>query len=121
MLSSRAGIDHFPLGATSEGHCALPLKKLKAAAVKLQEVPVKTIEQAISQKLTSGFLLLKEIDGEPLIFLPHLRKAEDGIARKIKRLAAAGVAYPEIEFERAVAWCEKKTGKMLAPSQREAL
>jgi hypothetical protein len=30
-------------------------------------------------------------------------------------------AHPEIEFERAVAWCEKKTGKMLAPSQREAL
>jgi hypothetical protein len=28
-------------------------------------------------------------------------------------LAAAGVAYLKIEFERAVAWCGKKTGKML--------
>ena len=71
--------------------------------------------------LTSGFLLLEEIDGEPLIFLPHLRKAEDGIATKIKRLAAAGVNYPKIDFEKAVAWCEQKTGKTLAPSQREAL
>jgi exodeoxyribonuclease V alpha subunit len=50
-----------------------------------------------------------------------LRKAEDGIARKIKRLCATGVAYPKIDFEKAVAWCEKKTGKVLAPSQREAL
>jgi exodeoxyribonuclease V alpha subunit len=50
-----------------------------------------------------------------------LRKAEDGIARKIKRLGATGVAYPKIDFEKAVAWCEKKTGKVLAPSQREAL
>jgi exodeoxyribonuclease V alpha subunit len=118
---ARAGIDHVLLGATSEGHCALPLEKLKAAAVKLLEVQVETIEQALSQMLTGGLLLLEEIDGEPLVFLPHLRKAEDGIARKIKRLAAAGVAYPKIDFERAVAWCEKKTGKTLAPSQREAL
>jgi exodeoxyribonuclease V alpha subunit len=118
---ARAGIDHVLLGATSEGHCALPLEKLKAAAVKLLEVPVETIEQALSQMLTSGSLLLEEIDGEPLVFLPHLRKAEDAIATKIKRLAAAGVTYPKIDFDKAVAWCEKKTGKTLAPSQREAL
>jgi exodeoxyribonuclease V alpha subunit len=118
---ARAGIDHVLLGATSEGHCALPLEKLKAAAVKLLEVPVETIEQALSKMLTNGFLLLEEVDGEPLIFLPHLRKAEDGIATKVKRLAAAGVTYPKIDFEKAVTWVEKQTGKTLAPSQREAL
>jgi hypothetical protein len=42
--------------------------------------------------LTSGSLLLEEIDGEPLIFLPHLRKAEEGIAAKIRMLAAAAAA-----------------------------
>jgi exodeoxyribonuclease V alpha subunit len=118
---ARAGIDHVLLGATSEGHCALPLEKLKAAAVKLLEVPVETIEQALSHMLTGGFLLLEEIDGEPLVFLPHLRKAEEGIATKIKRLAGAGVTYPKIDFEKAVTWVEKQTGKTLAPSQREAL
>jgi exodeoxyribonuclease V alpha subunit len=118
---ARAGIDHVLLGATSEGHCALPLEKLKAAAVKLLEVPVETIEQALSHMLTGGFLLLEEIDGEPLVFLPHLRKAEDGIATKIKRLASAGVTYPMIDFEKAVTWVEEQTGKTLAPSQREAL
>ena len=117
---ARAGIDHVLLGATSEGHCALPLVKLKAAAVKLLEVPVETIEKALSHMLTGCLLLLEEIDNEPLVFLPHLRKAEDGIATKIKRLATAGVTYPKIEFEKAVAWCEK-TGKTLAPSQRQAL
>ncbi len=118
---ARAGIDHVLLGATSEGHCALPLEKLKAAAVKLLEVPVETVEQALSKMLTNGFLLLEEVDGEPLIFLPHLRKAEDGIATKIKRLSTAGVTYPKIDFEKAVTWVEKQTGKTLAPSQREAL
>ena len=118
---ARAGIDHVLLGATSEGHCALPLEKLKAAAVKLLEVPSEVIERALSQMLTGGFLVLEEIDGEPLVFLPHLRKAEDGIAAKIRRLAAASPAYPAIDFEKAVHWCEARTGKTLAPSQREAL
>jgi exodeoxyribonuclease V alpha subunit len=118
---ARAGIDHVLLEATSDGHCALPLEKLKLAATKLLEVPEGTVEQAISQMLTSGSLLLEEIDGEPLIFLPHLRKAEEGIAARIKRLAGMATAYPPIDFEKAVAWCERRTGKTLAPSQREAL
>src|ERR1035438_2682571 len=94
---ARAGVAHVLLGATSEGHCALPLEKLKAEAVKLLEVPVETIEQAVTTMLTGGFLLLEEIEGEPLIFLPHLRRAEDGIATKITRLAAGGVTYPNID------------------------
>src|ERR1700694_5972487 len=73
---ARAGIDHVLLGATSEGHCALPLEKLKQAAVKLLEAPGETIEQALAQMLTSGSLLLEESGGEPLIFLPHLMKEE---------------------------------------------
>src|SRR5580704_7015795 len=118
---ARAGIDHVLLGATSEGHCALPLEKLKGAAEKLLEVPAEIIERALSQMLTGGFLLLEEIEGEPLVFLPHLRKAEEGIAARIRRLAVARASYPAIDFEKAVAWCEARTGKTLAPSQRQAL
>ena len=118
---ARAGIDHVLLEATSDGHCALPLAKLKLAAAKLLEVPEGTVEQALSQMLTSGSLLLEEIDGEPLIFLPHLRRAEEGIAARIKSLAGTATAYPPIDLEKAVAWCERRTGKTLAPSQREAL
>jgi exodeoxyribonuclease V alpha subunit len=67
---ARAGIDHVLLEATSDGHCALPLAKLKLAALKLLEVQEAIVEQALSQMLTGGALLLEEIDGEPLIFLP---------------------------------------------------
>src|SRR6516165_486041 len=118
---ARAGIDHVLREATSDGHCALPLEKLKLAAVKLLEVPEAIVEQSLSQMLTSGALLLEEIDGEPLIFLPHLRKAEQGIAARIKSLAAMATLYPAIDFDKAVAWCERQTSKSLAPSQREAL
>ena len=71
--------------------------------------------------LAGGSLLREEIDGEPLIFLPHLRKAEEVIAARIKRLVQAPTVYPPIDFDKAVAWCEGRTGKTLAPSQREAL
>jgi exodeoxyribonuclease V alpha subunit len=118
---ARAGIGHVLLEVTSDGHCALPLGKLKLAAVKLLEVPEGTVEQALSQMLTGGPLLLEEIDGEPLIFFPHLWRAEEGIAARIRRLAEAEPIYPPIDFEKAVPWCQRRTGKTLAPSQREAL
>jgi exodeoxyribonuclease V alpha subunit len=118
---AKAGIDHVLLEATSDGHCAFPLDKLKHAATELLEIPKAVVEHSLSQMLTSGSLLLEEIDGEPLIFLPHLRKAEEGIAAKVKLLAGMASFYPQIDFDKAVAWCEKRTGKTLAPSQREAL
>ena len=46
------------------------------------------------EMLTGGSLLVEEIEGEPLIFLPHLRKAEESIAGRIKWLAKAEPIYP---------------------------
>src|SRR5205823_525222 len=71
---AKSGIDHVLLEATSEGHCALPLPKLKLLAAKLLEVGEAPVEQALSQMLTGGSLLLEEIDHEQLIFLPHPRR-----------------------------------------------
>jgi ATP-dependent exoDNAse (exonuclease V) alpha subunit len=70
---------------------------------------------------TSRAVRIFKAYGEPLIFLPHLRRAEEGVAAKVKHLVKAELVYPPIDFEKAVAWCEKRTGKTLASSQREAL
>jgi AAA domain-containing protein len=43
------------------------------------------------------------------------------VALRSKRQAGGTTAYPHIDFNKAVAWCEGRTGKTLAPSQREAL
>ena len=71
--------------------------------------------------LTSGSLLLEEIDGDALIFLPHLRKAEEGIAAKIKALAQAPMIYPPDRFREGRHMVPAADVKTLAPSQREAL
>jgi exodeoxyribonuclease V alpha subunit len=43
------------------------------------------------------------------------------VAQRVARLSGLGSVLPEVDFERAVAWCEKRTQKQLAESQREAL
>jgi exodeoxyribonuclease V alpha subunit len=56
-----------------------------------------------------------------LVFLPHLKRAEEGVAARIRNLCEAEANFPVIDFEKAVAWCQTKTGKELAPSQQAAL
>lgn len=116
-----AGIDHVLLDATSEGHCALPINDLIHRAAQLLEVESGIVDMGLSQMITSGTLLLETVDGEALVFLPHLRYAEQGIATRIKAMAGAESMYPPIQVDRAVEWCESRTGKVLAASQREAL
>jgi hypothetical protein len=106
-----AGIDHVLLEATTEGHCAWPVVQLTASAVKLLEVGEGTVEQALSQMITSGSLLLEVIRGESLVFLPHLRKAEEGIAVKIRALVEAPPAIPAHRFRKGGAVVRGKDGE----------
>jgi exodeoxyribonuclease V alpha subunit len=66
-------------------------------------------------------LALESIGSQELVFLPSLKRAEETIARRIRELCASPASYPPIDLEKAIPWCQQKTGKELAPSQREAL
>jgi exodeoxyribonuclease V alpha subunit len=79
------------------------------------------IAAALERRLGAQGLVLDRIGGEELVFLPSLKRAEETIARRMRELCAAPAGYPVIDLEKAVAWCQQKTGKELAPSQREAL
>ncbi|HEY5909486.1 MAG TPA: AAA family ATPase, partial [Verrucomicrobiae bacterium] len=48
-------------------------------------------------------------------------RGEEEIAERIRALSGAAPTYPPIDFEKALAWCQQRTGKELAPSQRAAL
>ena len=121
ILRACAGLDHVLLEATGEGHCALPLDLLKEEAGKLLGVEEKIVAAALERTLAGQQLVLESIGGQELVFLPSLKRAEESIARRIRQLCASPAGYPPIELEKAVAWCQQKTGKELAPSQREAL
>ncbi len=56
-----------------------------------------------------------------LLYLPYLRRAEQGIAKLLRKLSSAPSRLPPIDIEKAVTWSEQRTGKELAPTQREAV
>jgi exodeoxyribonuclease V alpha subunit len=116
-----AGLDHLLLEATSDGHCGLPTAILKERAVQLLQVEEPIIQAALTRALAEGALVEEAIGDEPLLFLPHLRKAEQEIAERIRALTAREPGYPAIDVEKAVSWYQNKAGKELSPSQRAAL
>jgi exodeoxyribonuclease V alpha subunit len=75
----------------------------------------------LEKTLAGGDLVRETIADQELIFLPSLKRAEEGIAAHIKNLASGQSNFPPIDMEKAVAWCEGKIGKELAPSQQAAL
>ena len=121
LIRACAGLNHVLLEATGDGHCALPVEMMKEEAGKLLLVDEKIVTAALERTLANRELIQETIDGQELIFLPSLRRAEETIASRIKKLCESPASYPPIDLDKAVTWCEQRTGKELAPSQREAL
>jgi exodeoxyribonuclease V alpha subunit len=121
LLRASAGLSHVLLQATGDGHCALPLGLLKEEAGKLLLVDDTIVSSALDRALGEREISRETIGGQELIFLSTLKRAEESIAARIQSLCASPPAYPPIQFEKALAWCQDKTGKALAPSQQMAL
>ncbi len=120
LLRACAGLSHVLIEATDQGHCALPVATLKDEAVKLLSVSEGIVTSALDRTLAGRELVRETIGEEDLIFLPHLQRAEEAVAERVRRLAAEPAAFPAIDFDKALVWAEEKTGKSLAGSQREA-
>lgn len=121
ILRACAGLDHVLLTATEEGHCAIPARILVEEAGRLLGVEETIVTAALERSLGSADLARENIGAEELVFLPLLKRAEEIIASRIRKLSESPAEYPPIDFEKAVAWCQQKTGKELATTQRNAL
>ncbi|RYD33132.1 MAG: ATP-dependent RecD-like DNA helicase [Verrucomicrobiaceae bacterium] len=117
----RAGLFHLLLAAGSEGHTALPRAQLLTQAVELLSVAPEVLEPVLDAAVAGGELRRELIQDTELIFPPHLARAEEEIAARLKKLAAQPAAYPAIDQEKALAWVQRRTGKELAPGQAEAV
>ncbi len=121
LIRACAGLNHVLLEATGDGHCALPVELMKEEAGKLLMVDAKIVETALERTLAAKELVQETVNHQDLIFLPALKRAEEGIADRIKKLCALPSGYPEIDADKAIEWCQQQTQKELAPSQRTAL
>jgi exodeoxyribonuclease V alpha subunit len=121
IIRAQAGITHALLDATNQGHCALPRGMLIERAVQLLNVDVAIVEQALERLILNAEVVPEQIGERHLIYLSYLRRAEQGMATLLRKLGSAPSQLPPIDIEKAVTWCEQRTGKELAPTQREAV
>ena len=121
IIRAQAGIKHALLDATNQGHCALPRGTLIEEAARLLGVDIAVVEQALERLILNAEVMPEQIGEQHLLYLPYLRRAEQGIAKLLKKLSSAPSQLPPINIEKAVTWCEQQTGKELAPTQREAI
>ena len=122
----RAGLQHVLLKATDDGHCALPVETLLEEAGKVlgeAEAPISAerLQPALDDLLAHAELMREMVDGDDLIFLPHLLTAETQAAARLLNMAGRPPDYPRIEIEKALDWVEQKTGKQLAAGQKVAI
>src|SRR5437899_143259 len=86
ILRACAGLDHVLLTATEDGHCAIPTSTLIEEAGRLLGVEEKIVVAALDQSLGAGDLARENITGEEMVFLPLLKRAEETIANRMRKL-----------------------------------
>ncbi|MGL4287139.1 MAG: SF1B family DNA helicase RecD2 [Phreatobacter sp.] len=117
----RAGISFALQEARDDGHCGLPREAAIALAARLLDAGEDLIEQAADVEVANRNLIADTIGGEPHLFLKELHRAEKVIGEKLKELTVGQPPWGRIDLSAEVPRVEARTGKALAPSQREAL
>ena len=121
LQRAAAGLRHTLHEAGGDGHCALPAEELVRHAAAMLEVDETVVNQALAEALAAKELEREDIAGQDLVYLPGMRGAEEGVARRTLALAAQTSPYPDLDLTRAAEWYETRKGRALSPTQREAL
>jgi len=121
-LRARAGLE-FVLGElTSNGHCAYVRNDLLSRTAELLEIDLAIIERALDHSLENERLIQRaNFSGQDLIYLPKLYFAEIELSKKLQALGKGRHPCPAIDFDKALAWVQQKTGIELASAQCAAL
>jgi exodeoxyribonuclease V alpha subunit len=90
-------------------------------ATTMLEIPVSIIEHAIELELQEENLIAESIDGKSCLFLTPLYRAEVSVASSLMRLLEGALPWGQIDPAVAIPWVEKKTDRILSPSQRDAV
>jgi exodeoxyribonuclease V alpha subunit len=121
LIRIRAGISYALAEAMNDGHCGLPVEELTTLTGKLLEVSDDLIATALTLELEAGDVVADVLEGHRCVFLTGLYRAEQTIADRLRVLVSAAPPWPPIDADKAIPWVERRTGLLLAESQREAV
>lgn len=121
-VRARAGVRHVLQEQSGQGHCAVPVERLREETARLLEIPEETVDAALRAEAEDGAVVLDPVAGEPAAWLARLHAAEVGVAAEIARLGAGAPPWgADLKVDRAIPWVAERTGIELAPSQRNAV
>jgi exodeoxyribonuclease V alpha subunit len=117
----RAGLLYTLEQAAGAGHTCVPRAYLLEEAEKGLEIGTAALEVELAAMLVDEIVCADRVGDEDRFFLPHLLRAEQTIAERMKALLARPATYPTFDIAKAIEWCSTKTGKQLAESQQRAV
>ena len=117
----RAGLLYALESAAAVGHCCLPETDLMTQATELLAAPAEALSPEIMHLMAERKIERHAVDGQSMIYLPHLRSAEQIISQQLLGLVSRPANYPAIDVDKAIPWAAEKTRKPLAESQQEAV
>jgi len=118
-----AGIEFVMQELQDDGHTAYPENELIETAVEKLDIDESVARSALERVFKNRILTRYEspVDSSYFWQLPFNFKAEETIARSIKRLQSNPSSLPPIKREIAVAWAEERAGIEFGSLQRESV
>lgn len=116
----RSGLLYTLLQATGEGHTYLPKEQLFARASQLLDVDPSYMEKHLMDMSIDRKLVLKELDGNVIVYPSQYYYLELNTARMLRDL---NILCPEDErmVQRRISLIEKETGTILDEMQKKAV
>ena len=116
----RSGMLYTLLQASADGHVYLPKEELFTRAMQLLQVDVSYMEKHLMDMAIDRKLVLKERNGDVLVYPSQYYRIELNTARMLNEL---NIHYPQDEsmLERRIAQIEKETGTALEKLQKKAV
>lgn len=119
----KAGVLHTLGEAAERGHTCLPRRLLIEHAAHLLELTEEALQSTVDRLLETSDLTLATLSGESVVALPHLRGAEESIAKHLLDLvhAPAEQELTDEAIDTALVEAETAQKLTLAESQRRAV
>jgi exodeoxyribonuclease V alpha subunit len=121
MIRAQAGTRHVLQELSSEGHCACEIKKLAETGATMLEIEETLVAQAIEAEIKEGNILAEDIEGNKLVYLTALQRAESGAAGSLLRLAEGASPWANLDPASVIPWVEIKADISLSTSQKKAV
>ncbi len=116
---AEAGILYTLSELMNEGHVCYPEGSLSEKVISNLNIDAKIVQGAFMALNKVGKIVLKEEDNPTKVYLKPLYVAEEGVAKKLKRLM--NFSPPLMNVKEAIEWVQKESQIELADKQTEAI